>query len=181
MDINQDVLNSLNIEQSQAENRENLLKIGGIDGLINKLKVNVTSGLTNEQVLDMRQKFGDNHFPESPMESYFSLLIGALSDSTLLILLAAASVSLVINIIEEGPQKGWIEGGAIFIAVVLVSNIAAANDYTKELQFRALEATSSEDERCSVLRDFVIHRINPMELVIGDIIVLQVRLVVIKF
>ena len=48
--------------------------------------------------------------------------------------------------------------------------------YKKELQFRALEKSSQQDERCSVLRNGVIDRINPIDLVVGDIIILQVLL-----
>ena len=94
-------------------------------------------------------------------------------DPTLLLLLAAASVSLIIGTIRE-PEAGYIDGIAIYIAVFLVSNISAGNNYSKELQFRALEESSAKDERCSVLRDASIQRINPFDLVVGDIIVLQV-------
>ena len=125
----------------------------------------------------MRNRFGENRFPESPMESFVSLLLTALSDTTLLILIAAATVSLGLGLWEDskhGTKGSWVEGVAIFIAVVLVSNISAGNDYSKQLQFRALEATSAADEKCSVLRDSQIQRINPVEIVVGDVIVLQV-------
>lgn len=124
-------------------------------------------------MISLREKFGSNEFPQTPMNSYFSLLIDALSDTMLLVLLVAAAVSLVIGIVEEGGESGWIEGTAIFIAVFLVSNISAANDYSKQYQFRALENTSAEDERCSVFRQGVINQINPRDVVIGDIVVLQ--------
>lgn len=168
-----ELLQSINVDQSFSENRENLDKLGGIDVLAKALNLDYTKGLSMEQVLVSREKYGGNEFPRSPMESYLSLLIGALSDTTLLILLAAAVVSLIIGIIEEGSQSGWIEGTAILIAVFLVSNITAGNDYSKQLQFRALESTSAEDERCSVFRQGIISRINPAELVVGDILVLQ--------
>jgi len=106
------------------------------------------------------------------MDTYLELLIGALSDTTLLILIAAAAVSLIIGVLTE-PDNGWIEGAAIFIAIFLVSNISAGNDYTKQLQFKALEASSAEDERTSVVREGVIERINPHDVVVGDILVLQ--------
>jgi magnesium-transporting ATPase (P-type) len=110
------------------------------------------------------------------MESFLSLLITALMDTTLLILIAAASVSLVIGVVYEPPEhNGWLEGTAIFIAIILVSFISAGNDYTKQLQFRALEASSANDERTSVLREGSIERVNPKELVVGDIIILQVK------
>jgi hypothetical protein len=61
------------------------------------------------------------------------------------------------------------------VAVFLVAIVTAGNNYTKELQFRALEKSSQRDERCSVLRDGSIERINPIDLVVGDIIILQVH------
>jgi Ca2+-transporting ATPase len=174
-EVTQSLLDSLNVEQGRDENRANLDKLGGAEKLCVLIGVNPTSGLTHDQVTIQRKKFGDNTFPESPMSSYFELLLGALSDTTLLILIAAAAVSLVIGILSH-PDNGWIEGTAIFIAVFLVSNISAGNDYTKQLQFKALEASSAEDERCSVLRAGTIERLNPKDLVVGDILVLQVGL-----
>ena len=178
--IEQSTLDSLNVEQSKNENKNRLLELGGVDALAAKLGVNYSTGLTATQVVHLRDKFGTNQFPESPMTSFLSLLLEALMDPTLLLLLAAASVSLIIGTIRD-PQEGYIDGIAIYIAVFLVSNIAAANDYSKELQFRALEKSSSNDERCSVLRDGSIQRINPSELVVGDLILLQVSLLSISF
>lgn len=42
---------------------------------------------------------------------------------------------------------------AILIAVLIVALVTASNDYSKELQFRALEKTSEEGNRAMVLRD----------------------------
>ena len=172
-DLQQSVLDSLNIDQAREENKANLKSLGGVEGLAKLIGVNLQTGLSEEQVLSLREKFGTNQFPESPMDSYLSLLFNALTDTTLLILIAAATASLIIGVIEE-PDHGWREGAAIFIAVFLVSNISAFNDYSKQLQFRALEASSQKDERTSVLRDGSIQRINPSDVVVGDILVLQV-------
>lgn len=174
-ELTQSVLDSLNVEQQRKENRQNLDSLGGVTKLLHLVGVNPASGLSTQQVEANRQKFGLNVFPEAPLDSYFVLLFEALSDGTLLILIAAASVSLVIGILTE-PGHGWIEGAAIFIAIFLVSNISAGNDYSKQLQFRALEASSSKDERTSVLRNGVVERINPKDVVVGDILVLQVSL-----
>jgi magnesium-transporting ATPase (P-type) len=65
-------------------------------------------------------------------------------------------------------------GTAILVAVLLVALVTSGNNYTKELQFRALEKSSQRDERCSVLRNGVIDRINPIDIVVGDILILQV-------
>jgi magnesium-transporting ATPase (P-type) len=171
--INQMILDDINVPQERESNRANLDKFDGVDGMLKALGTSVENGLSDEQVLEMRARFGTNDFPESPFDSFFSMLLEALTDTTLLILLAAAAISLVIGAIED-PGHGWIEGGAIFIAVFLVANITAGNDYSKQLQFRALEASSAKSERCSVLRGGSIQRVNPNDLVVGDIIVLQV-------
>jgi hypothetical protein len=171
--ISQELLDSMNAEQTRPENKKALEDLGGLSALVALLGVDMQQGLSHDQVLRMRTCFGDNVFPESPMDSFLTLLLEALTDPTLIILICAATVSLVIGIVTE-PQHGWIEGCAIFVAVVLVSTIAAGNDYSKQLQFRALENSSAKDERTSVLRDNTIERINPSDVVVGDIIVLQV-------
>lgn len=175
-EITVEVLNSMNVEQAPVDNRDHLAALGGIEGLAQKLGVNLETGLSTEQVLAMRKKFGTNEFPASPMKGYFELLFEALNDTTLIILIVAAGVSFVIDSVQHGIAEGWIEGGAIFIAVFLVSNITACNNYVKALQFRAIEQSTDDDERCSVFRESSINRINPRELVVGDIIVLQVCL-----
>jgi len=152
--------------------REALTEVGGMQSLLDKLGSSTKTGLTKEKVLKMRELFGPNKFPESPMETYFQMLRNALNDSTLIVLIIAATVSLIIGIIEEGLAHGWIEGGAIYIAVVLVANIGAINDYQKQAQFAALEKTSAEDEKCTVLRDGQKEVINPRDCVVGDIVVL---------
>ena len=150
-----------------------LKELGGTSVLLSELSSSIETGLNADTVLKNRAMFGENIFPESPMDSYLDLLLGALNDTTLIVLLFAAIVSLIIGIITEGLAHGWIEGGAILIAVVLVSNIAAMNDYSKQLQFAELEKTSAEDEKCMVLRDGKDAIINPRELVPGDILILQ--------
>jgi len=121
----------------------------------------------------LREIFGRNEYPESPLVPYWTLLLDALSDTTLLVLLGAAAISLCIGIWQDGPEHGWVEGGSIFIAVFLVANISAGNDYSKQLQFIALENSAASDERASVLREGVIERIHTSDIVVGDVVVLQ--------
>lgn len=170
--LTQNVLDSMNVEQQRAENRKALDEIGGVDALVKMVGVDTHKGLTKHQVEALRAKFGHNIFPEAPLDSYFTLLLEALSDTTLLILIAAAIVSTIVNTLQH-PDRGWVDGTAIFIAVFLVSNISAGNDYSKQLQFRKLEESSQETDRCSVLREGVIERIHPRDVVVGDVLVLQ--------
>jgi Ca2+ transporting ATPase len=56
-------------------------------------------------------------------------------DRILQILLLAATVALVIGIIQSGWAHGWIEGLSIFIAVFIIVTVTAGNNYIKEKQF----------------------------------------------
>lgn len=42
------------------------------------------------------------------------------------------------------PAKGWIEGVAILCAVLVVAVVTATNDYSKDKQFRALNAVKDD-------------------------------------
>jgi magnesium-transporting ATPase (P-type) len=80
------------------------------------------------------------------MVGFFELFFESFQDLIIIILMVASGVSLVIGIMEN-PKHGWIEGTAILIAVFIVAFVTAGNNYTKELQFRALEKSSQRDER----------------------------------
>ena len=175
INITQEILNGLNVSQDREGNKSRLNEIGGLDVFCTKLDVSPAFGLTTEQATAMRSRFGDNHFPEAPMESFCSIFLGSFNDFTLIVLIAASVVSIGINTYAE-PDHGFIEGLAILIAVFVVALVTAGNDYSKELQFRDLEKSSEEDERVSVLRNKgQVERINPIEIVVGDILRLQVR------
>jgi len=168
----QEVVNGLKVEQASDGNRARLDALGGIDGLCKLLEVSPSQGLSGDQVIEFRKLFGTNSFPESPMESFLSIFISSFNDFTLMVLIAAAFVSIGIETYEN-PSTGYIDGVAILVAVFAVALVTAGNDYTKELQFRALEKSSQQDERTSVIRNGQIERINPVDLVVGDIIKLQ--------
>ena len=161
------------MEQARALNKGNLVELGGPEGLAEKLGVSLQIGLAAAQVTEMRARFGTNEFPESPMRGFFELFFDAFQDLIIIILMCAAVVSLAVGLWEH-PKYGWIEGTAILMAVLIVAFVSAGNNYSKELQFRSLEKSSQRDERTSVLREGVIERINPSDVVAGDIIVLQV-------
>ncbi|KAG5188374.1 hypothetical protein JKP88DRAFT_304841 [Tribonema minus] len=159
--------------QEVKENKERLDKqFGGTLQLAAGLGVDLITGLSPDQVIRQRERFGNNCFPEPPMKGFFKLFMESFNDTILQVLIVAAVVSLIIGIITE-PGHGWIEGTAILIAVFIVAIVTATNDYSKELQFRALEKTSEESERALVLRNGETLQIHPDELVIGDVVLLK--------
>lgn len=172
MDLTQDILDSLNVAQASEDNKKNLDDLGGTDGLASRMGLNLKTGLTDSQVEASRERYGANIFPEKPMKSFLTLFVESFNDTTLIILIIAAFVSLIVGSYED-PDKGWIEGLAILIAVLLVSTVTATNDYQKEKQFRDLEKNSEALDRCTVIRNGETLRVNPDLLVVGDVVSLK--------
>jgi calcium-translocating P-type ATPase len=170
--LTQENLDSMNVEGARDDNKKNLDELGNVQGIADRIGLNLKTGLSDEQVEVQRAKFGGNVFPEKPMTTFLQYFIDSFNDLTLIILIVAAIVSLVIGSYEN-PDKGWIEGCAILLAVLLVALVTATNDYQKELQFRNLEKNSEAMERCSVIRNGNTIRINPDALVVGDVVSLK--------
>jgi len=171
-----DVLINLNVMQAAAENKNELDRIGGIEYLAKMLEVDRAVGLTSEQVVQSRQNFGDNVMPEMPMKSFCELFIASFNDFVLMILIAAAIISLVLGLFGPGHEQdphAWIEGAAIMVAVFIVALVTAGNDYAKELQFRALAKFAQTMESCVVIRDGTRKTLNPNEIVVGDVLTLK--------
>jgi Ca2+-transporting ATPase len=70
-------------------------------------------------------------------------------------------------------RSGWIEGAAIITAVLVVATVTAGNDYSKEQQFRKLNAVK-EDRQVRVVRAGVQSQVSVYDIQVGDIIMLEV-------
>mmetsp|Transcript_30436 Transcript_30436/g.40201 ORF Transcript_30436/g.40201 Transcript_30436/m.40201 type:complete len:1034 (-) Transcript_30436:191-3292(-) len=157
--------------QQKEENLASLKKLGGVEGLCKKLQSNLTQGIQSNDEDERMQLFGRNKLPQPPPTSWFQLFFDSFNDATLIILIVSAIISLVIGVYDD-PKKGWIEGTAILAAVLIVAIVTATNDYSKEQQFRALNAVA-EDIKVQVLRSGTPHEISAFDLIVGDIVVLN--------
>ncbi|KAK0399648.1 hypothetical protein QR680_003144 [Steinernema hermaphroditum] len=172
------------MEYRGAEAREKIeTDYVGVEGLCKRLKSNPSDGLSrNKDELDRRRAvFGANEIPPHPPKSFLQLVWEALQDVTLIILLVSAIVSLALSFYrppDDGKttggdasehDTGWIEGVAILISVVVVVLVTALNDYTKERQFRGLQAKIETEHKFAVIRDGQQIQIVVNELVVGDI------------
>lgn len=118
-------------------------ELGGVAGLGQKLGVeDLSVGLSMDSVGIRREDFGPNRYKEVPPKTFFGLLFEVLQDPMLVLLCLAALVSTVLGVTipEERAQGGWVEGVAIWVAVLVVSTVGAGNDYSKDKQFRKLNS-----------------------------------------
>lgn len=83
------------------------------------------------------------------------------------------STVMGVAIPEEREKMAWIEGLAVWAAVVICCGVGAGNDYNKELQFRALNDKKDEIP-ITVVRDGKDMQILSTDLVVGDLVTFDV-------
>ena len=54
--ITQEILDSFNVEQAREDNRAALNDFGGVDGLAKAIGIDLETGLTRDQVYEMRER-----------------------------------------------------------------------------------------------------------------------------
>ncbi|MCL2696307.1 MAG: HAD-IC family P-type ATPase, partial [Clostridiales bacterium] len=132
------------------------------------LQTDSDSGLSEQQVKEIRQLVGSNVFEEEKKETVWQKILHHLKDLTSLILLTAAAISLFLAITEG---HGFAEP-IVILSIVIIDTILAV--YQEMDAERALEALKSLHAQMTVvLREGRKQTIDATELVPGDIIVLE--------
>ncbi|XGW27757.1 hypothetical protein V3C99_007945 [Haemonchus contortus] len=170
------------MEYRGAEAKEKIdADYGGINGLCERLKTDPNNGIPNTttELERRRAVFGANEIPPHPPKCFLQLVWEALQDVTLVILLVSAIVSLALSfyrppddgtaVDDSEHEAGWIEGVAILISVIVVVLVTALNDYTKERQFRGLQAKIETEHKFAVIRGGHSIQVVVNELVVGDV------------
>jgi Ca2+-transporting ATPase len=135
---------------------------------MDKLGSSQTKGLSDEQVAKSKLEFGDNVLPQRRYRGFYEFWMDALEDRVIVILIGASIASLVLGVTTHDPATGWIEGFAIFLAVLIVTLVASFNDYSKDRKFRKLEAVK-DDRKVKVLRNGAKCEVSTYDIVVGDI------------
>lgn len=168
------VFNFSNIVSARSENL--LGEAGGVKGILETLKTN-ENGLnsSNEEDIKWRtEKYGDNNLIEAEDTPFYEFVLESLEDPMLRILIGASIVSLIIGILQEGIETGWIEGSAIFLAVFIVVAISSFNNWSKEKQFNKLNKENKK-KNVYVRRDNLpTKEIDFQNLLVGDILHLRI-------
>lgn len=73
--------------------------------MYDKLKTSTSEGITTSSIEQRQKAFGSNAPPQAEVMSCMGHFIGALNDLTLIILMIAAVVSIVINMITEEEHR----------------------------------------------------------------------------
>eukprot|EP00299_Pterocystis_sp_00344_P017967 c8989_g1_i2.p1 GENE.c8989_g1_i2~~c8989_g1_i2.p1 ORF type:complete len:1021 (+),score=210.29 c8989_g1_i2:44-3106(+) len=190
--ISLEQLSKLSDEQDHGRTLEAL---GGINSVAKILLTNLEKGIhgdMEQQILTRKRVFGENRIPDPPRKTYLRILFETLQDTTLVVLCVAASVSLALSFVhlnsvspcedfdannppqkKEKSQAEFLEALAILVAVAVVANVTAMNDYSKEKQFRKLNEASRNTNHFQVVRAGERLDVQSQDIVVGDVVMIS--------
>lgn len=125
-------------------------------------------GLTDQEVLQSREKHGVNLLTPPKRPSLLKLYLEKFEDPVVRVLLVAAVFSLIISIIENE----YAETIGIIAAILLATGIGFYFEYDANKKFDLLNAVN-EETLVKVIRNGRIQEIPRKDVVVGDIVVLE--------
>jgi len=189
------------LDELMAEKDKNKLdQLGGVQAIARGLGSSPKRGLTGNDSIQRKKKYGANVVERRDPPSFWDLFKEAMKDTTVVILLVAAAVSIVLSIIvcfadlgascprkpvwggpvklpshdDAGPDcSGWMDGACIIFACVLVGVITAWNEQAKERQFRGLQKMQ-DDCAVTLKRNGELVRCQAEDIMVGDVVALEV-------
>ncbi|KAF4221178.1 hypothetical protein CNMCM8980_009622 [Aspergillus fumigatiaffinis] len=137
--------------------------------VLEHFEVSERAGLSQDQVLKSRQKYGPNALAEEPPTPLWELVLEQFKDQLVLILLGSAAVSFVLALFEEGDDwTAFVDPVVILTILILNAVVGVTQESSAEKAIAALQEYSANE--ATVVRDGKTQRIKAEDLVPGDII-----------
>lgn len=133
-----------------------------------KIQTNIFTGLSDQEVIENRNKYGVNLLTPPKKVSMWKLYLEKFNDPVIRILLVAALLSFVISVIEGE----YAETIGIFFAIFLATGIGFYFEYDANKKFELLNALG-EETPVTVRRNGKILEIPRKDVVVGDIVILN--------
>ena len=134
------------------------------------------SGLTGEQVIASRNKYGSNVLTPPKREPLWKQFLEKFNDPLIKILLVALALSIGLAIYEFTVLKLgfsiFFEPLGIFIAIVLATLVGFLVEVNANKKFRLLNQTD-DHVKVKVMRDGHITQVPRCDIVVGDIVILE--------
>ena len=150
-----------------------LNKIGGLEGLIDKLEVNLQSGICDEEDdlsrFNHRKKhFGENNPMAPPTRSFIRCLLDVFYDKSIIFLFIVATIRLIIDILYKGNR--WFDYCSIYVIVLIIALVVAITNFSRDQVFAKFQMKIDYKE-VRVLRNKVEKLIPIQNIVVGDILI----------
>lgn len=130
--------------------------------------MNIKNGLSDNEVIESRNKYGKNVISGKKRDGFFKLLLSSFGDPIIRILLIALGIKVVFLF----SSFDWYETIGIVIAILIASLISTISEYGSEKAFLRLQEEASK-LKCKVRRNGKDFLVNIDDIVVGDIVVLS--------
>ena len=139
------------------------------------LNVDPAVGLTVTEARDRLARYGPNALPEAPPPRLWTLLVGQVRGFVVWILLAAALISALVNVIAPEPL-GWLDSIVILAIVVLNAFVGAAQESRAEKALQSLRQLAAP--QAEAVREGERITVPARDLVPGDVVLLEAGTIV---
>ena len=133
-------------------------------------------GLTDAQVLESRQKYGDNSLTSVKGEPLWKQFLSKFADPIIIILLVALVFSFGISaydfFVQNEGINAFLEPIGIFFAVILATGVAFYFEHKANKQFEVLNQVN-DDIFYKVIRNERVTQVLRKDIVVGDIVILE--------
>ncbi|KAM1316708.1 hypothetical protein PS2_019830 [Malus domestica] len=162
----------------KQKNLNQLQELGGVEEIATALKTDAEHGVhggddPEGDIAKRLKAFGSNTYKKPPTKGFFHFVWEAFKDLTILILLGCATLSLGLGIKVHGLKDGWIDGGSIFLAIILVISVSAVSNFRQNRQFDKLSKVS-DNVQIEAVRGGRRQQISIFKIVVGDVICLKI-------
>ena len=156
------------------EEVEDLIEKGGNSGIEKMLLTNFDQGL-NETAQEMQERiaiFGVNALEQEPLPHCCEYVWEALGDYMLRILIVAAIIQIALGAspLSSHPDREWVEGFSILMAVGVVVSVGSITNYSKEKKFKELNDRNAAMVKIQIKRGGVTEERSPDDVLVGDIV-----------
>lgn len=110
--------------------------------------------MSSAQAEENGRKYGVNEYTKRTTRTLCEIFKEAICDELLIILIAAAIISVVVEYFAgEEKDMFWVDGVSIMIAVMVCTLVSTVSNYQKERQFDELDKMTESTYNYEVLRD----------------------------
>ncbi len=124
-------------------------------------------GLSSEEVLSSRKKYGSNELQREKRRGFFKRFFENLSDPIIKVLL----IALLVEVVFTFGHCNFLEVGGILAAVLIASTVSTVSELGSERAFEKIEAENA-NSKARIIRDGELCIIDIKDVVVGDIVLL---------
>ncbi len=141
-----------------------------VDDVLQELKTS-KDGLTSQEAAKRLEQNGKNKLAEAKKDSLLKRFFAQMKDPMIIILLVAAAVSAVTDIIEKGHMVVPTDSLIILFVVIVNAVLGVVQESKAEKAIEALQEMSAATTK--TLRDGKVVSVKSEDLVVGDVIILD--------